>query len=348
MGRANFQDLEEKYDGVKKENRALAAEVQSMNEQLSDGGRSSVEVEKLQRKLGLENEELQLALEEAEGALEQEEAKLLKLQLEYTQLKQSSDRKYADKEDELDTSRKNHQRQLEALQATIDAELRTKSDMQRDRKTYENHIIELENSLDSATKNTTDYQKTIKKLQLQIKDLQQMVDDEVQGRDDARDAAIRADRRANELAVLADENRVALESAVRAAKQAESEKVETSDRLAELQAMYNNAANGKRKAENDYHSLQEEVEELENDAKASEDKAARAMAEVARHPRQTGGRLAGQTRRIRIRRRTWSESQDPQTGAAHHGIGKRPRHRSQEIRRRAQASPQGRQARQGS
>merc|ERR1712121_237223 len=129
------------------------------------------------------------------------EGKLLKLQLEYTQLKQSSDRRYADKEDELDTSRKNHQRQLEALQATIDAELRTKSDMQRDRKTYENHIIELENSLDSATKNTTDYQKTIKKLQAQIKELQQMVDDEVQGRDDARDAAIRADRRANELAV---------------------------------------------------------------------------------------------------------------------------------------------------
>jgi myosin heavy subunit len=280
--RANFQDLEEKYDGVKKENRALAAEVQSMNEQLSDGGRSSVEVEKLQRKLGLENEELQLALEEAEGALEQEEAKLLKLQLEYTQLKQSSDRKFADKEDELDTSRKNHQRQLEALQATIDAELRTKSDMQRDRKTYENHIIELENSLDSATKNTTDYQKTIKKLQLQIKDLQQMVDDEVQGRDDARDAAIRADRRANELAVQADEHRVALEASERARKAAEGEKVESSDRLAELQAMYNNAANGKRKAENDFHSLQEEVEELENDAKAAEDKAARAMAEVAR------------------------------------------------------------------
>jgi len=280
--RANFQDLEEKYDGVKKENRALAAEVQSMNEQMSDGGRSSVEVEKLQRKLGLENEELQLALEEAEGALEQEEAKLLKLQLEYTQLKQSSDRRYADKEDELDTSRKNHQRQLEALQATIDAELRTKSDMQRDRKTYENHIIELENSLDAATKNTTDYQKTIKKLQAQIKELQQMVDDEVQGRDDARDAAIRADRRANELAVQADEQRVALEAAERARKAAESEKTETSDRLAELQAMYNNAANGKRKAENDFHALQEEVEELENEAKAAEDKAARAMAEVAR------------------------------------------------------------------
>merc|ERR1712136_622376 len=109
-----------------------------------------------------------------------------------------------------------------------------------------------------------------------------VVDDEVQGRDDARDAAIRADRRANELAVQADEQRVALEAAERARKAAEGEKVETADRLAELQAMYNNAANGKRKAENDFHALQEEVEELENEAKAAEDKAARAMAEVAR------------------------------------------------------------------
>jgi len=281
-GRAAFQDLEEKFDGVKKENRALAAEIQSMNEQMSDGGKSSVEVEKLQRKLGLENEELQLALEEAECALEQEEAKLLKLQLEFTQLKQSSDRKIADKEDEIESSRKNHSRQLEALQATIDQELRTKGDMQRDRKTYESHIIELENSLDAATRNTSDYQKTIKKLQAQIKDLQAMVDDEVRGRDDARDAAIRSDRRANELSVSCDEARVALEQAERGRKAAEMEKNENQDRLSELQAMYNNAASGKRKAENDFHTLQEEVEELEHAAQAAEDKAARALGEVSR------------------------------------------------------------------
>ena len=46
----------------------------------------------MRRKLGLENEELQMALEEAEGALEQEEGKLLKLQLEFTQYKQTVER----------------------------------------------------------------------------------------------------------------------------------------------------------------------------------------------------------------------------------------------------------------
>ena len=46
---------------------------------MSEGGKSSAEVEKLRRKLGMENEELQIALEEAEAALEQEEGKFLKV-----------------------------------------------------------------------------------------------------------------------------------------------------------------------------------------------------------------------------------------------------------------------------
>lgn len=58
-----------------------------MTEQFSEGGSKNLaEVEKVRRKMGLENEELQSALEEAEGSLEQEEAKFLKMQLEFTQV----------------------------------------------------------------------------------------------------------------------------------------------------------------------------------------------------------------------------------------------------------------------
>ena len=67
----------------------IADEIQALTEQFSEGGTKNIaEVEKVRRKLGLENEELQNALEEAEGALEQEEAKLLKMQLEFTQVSQ--------------------------------------------------------------------------------------------------------------------------------------------------------------------------------------------------------------------------------------------------------------------
>ena len=97
-----------------------------------------------------------------------------------------------------------------------------------------------------------------------------------------RDSASRSERRANDLAVQLDEARVALEQADRARKLAENEKTENADRVAELQAMYSNVLNAKRKAEGDYHALQEEIEELENEAKAGEEKGQRAMAEVAR------------------------------------------------------------------
>lgn len=276
------EDIAEKYEALKKENKALAAELGSVNEQLSEGGKGTVELEKLRRKLTTENEELTLALEEAEGALEQEEAKFLKIQLEFTQLKQSSDRKIAEKEEEAENSRKNHQRQLESLQVTIETELRSKGELQKNRKKFESDILELEGQLESASRISGESQKTIKKLQAQIKELQGLLDDEGRSKDEARDSIGRAERRANDLAVQLDEARVALEQTDRARKLAENERSEHLDRLGELQALYNNAANGKRKAEGDFHALQEEIEELENEAKGADEKAAKAMSEVAR------------------------------------------------------------------
>merc|ERR1712142_612900 len=197
-------------------------------------------------------------------------------------LKASSDKKYADKENELDASRKNQQRQLASLQATIDAELKAKADMLKEKSVGDNKLIDLETALDAATKGTGDFQKTIKVLQIQNKDLAAQLATESEGRATARDAAIAADQRANELTTVNDEQRVALESADRARKAAEHDKLEATDRLADIQDMYNKAATAKRNAENDFHTLQSEVDEIENGAKAAEEKAARASAEVSK------------------------------------------------------------------
>jgi len=276
------EDIEERYEALRRDNKALAAQVANAGEGTGEGGASSVEVEKLKRQLALENEELQIALEEAELALEQEEAKVLKLTLELAQQKQAADRKLAENAEEIETSRKNHQRQLESLQTVVDAELHAKGELQKSRKLLETSIGELEGQLDSANRSSGEYSKTIRKLQAQIKELQNMLDDETRARDEQRDAVSRADRRANDLAVQLDELRVANEQIDRTRKMAEAERADHLDRIAELQALYNNAAIGKRKAEGDYHALQAEIEELENLAKAGEDKAAKAAAEIDR------------------------------------------------------------------
>merc|ERR1711881_194461 len=67
-----------------------------------------------------------------------------------------------------------------------------------------------------------------------------------------------------------------------AKKLAIAEKQEVSDRAAELHTMYHNLQVAKRKAEGDFHALQEEIEELESEKSAAEDRANKAGSEIAR------------------------------------------------------------------
>ena len=86
-------------------NFSFSGEISDLAEQLGEGGRSSVEVEKAKKKLEMERDELQMALEELEAALESEEGKVVKLQLEISQSKQENDRKLAEKDEELESTR---------------------------------------------------------------------------------------------------------------------------------------------------------------------------------------------------------------------------------------------------
>merc|ERR1711935_1274232 len=63
-------------DDVRKENKLLSNEIKDIMDQISEGGRSIHEIDKIRKRLEAEKMELQAALEEAEGALEQEENKV--------------------------------------------------------------------------------------------------------------------------------------------------------------------------------------------------------------------------------------------------------------------------------
>merc|ERR1711962_545054 len=67
-----------------------------LTDQLGEGGKSVHELDKARRRLEMEKEELQAALEEAESALEQEEAKVVRAQLELSQIRQEIDRRLAE------------------------------------------------------------------------------------------------------------------------------------------------------------------------------------------------------------------------------------------------------------
>merc|ERR1719495_1227889 len=86
-------------------------------DQITEGGRSIHEIDKIRKRLEAEKMELQSALEEAEATLEQEENKVLRCQMELSQVKTEIDRRIAEKDEEFAMVRKNQAKALDSMQA---------------------------------------------------------------------------------------------------------------------------------------------------------------------------------------------------------------------------------------
>merc|ERR1712179_861507 len=197
--KAAHDEATEQLDVVRRENKNLADEIKDLLDQLGDGGRSIHELDKQRRRLEVEKEELQAALEEAEAALEQEENKVLRAQLELGQVRQEIDRKIHEKEEEFDNTRKNHQRAMDSMRASLEAESRAKSEALRIKKKLESDINELEIALDHANKANAEAHKSIKRYQGSLRDVEGGYEEEARQRREIAEKAGLADRRANAL-----------------------------------------------------------------------------------------------------------------------------------------------------
>merc|ERR1712048_171620 len=126
--------------------------------------------EKAKRNLEQERNELQAALEEAESAVETEESKVLRLQVEMAQNKQDFERRLAEKEEEIDNTRRNGQRALESMQTTLDSESKSRAEALRQKKKLESDFNDLEIQLGHANRSSNEATKQAKLLQSQVKD----------------------------------------------------------------------------------------------------------------------------------------------------------------------------------
>ncbi|KAI3381133.1 hypothetical protein SNEBB_007545 [Seison nebaliae] len=280
--RTQHEETLEQIELLKRENKNLAEEIQDLTDQLGEGGKNVHELEKQRKRLELEKEELQAALEEAEGALEQEEAKVQRITLELAQVRTEIDRRLQEKEEEFESTRKNHARAMESMQASLEAESKGKQDALRQKKKLEGDVNELEIALDHSNRTNADLHHSIKKLQDQIMDLQHQVEEEQRSREEAREQAAAAERRALMMASEVEELRTALEQAERARKAAELELHEAADRISELAAYNANLSAHKRKLEGDLQAMQADLEDTINELKSSEEKAKKAASDASR------------------------------------------------------------------
>ncbi|NWT87854.1 MYH7 protein, partial [Lanius ludovicianus] len=276
-----YEESLDNLETLKRENKNLQEEIADLTDQISLGGKTIHELEKVKKMLESEKSDIQAALEEAEGALEHEESKTLRIQLELNQIKADMDRKLAEKDEEFENLRRNHQRTMESMQASLDAEARAKNEAVRLRKKMEGDLNEMEIQLNHANRQAAEFQKLGRQLQAQIKDLQIELDDTQRHNDDLKEQAGALERRNNLLLAEVEELRAALEQSERSRKLAEQELLETTERVTLLHSQNTGLINQKKKLEADISQLSNEVEDAVQECRNAEEKAKKAITDAA-------------------------------------------------------------------
>lgn len=127
--------------------------------------------------------------------------------------------------------RRNHQRAVESLQASLDAETRARNEALRLKKKMEGDLNDLELQLGHATRQATEAQAATRLLQAQLKEEQAGRDEEQRLAAELREQAQALERRAALLAAELEELRAALEQGERSRRLAEQELLEATERL---------------------------------------------------------------------------------------------------------------------
>merc|ERR1712203_530558 len=185
--------------------------------------------------MGAEKMELQSALEEAEATLEQEENKVLRMQMELSQVKTEIERRIAEKDEEFAMVRKNQSKALDSMQSALETEAKGKAEANRMKKKLEADAGDLGLALEHAIAGNAETQTTIKKYQLQVRDAQVKVDDESQSKSAAADAKVSADRKLLE-AQCKDTGARADEAEVNALKGGRKAMIKMETRIRELES----------------------------------------------------------------------------------------------------------------
>merc|ERR1712055_513686 len=156
---------------VRRENKTLSNEIKDIMDQITEGGRSIHEIDKIRKRLEAEKMEL-------------------------TQVKVEIDRRIAEKDEEFGMVRKNQAKALDSMQSALETEAKGKAEALRMKKKLEADAADLSLALEHAIAGNAETQNTIKKYQNQVRDAQVKVDEESAAKSAAADAKVTADRKA--------------------------------------------------------------------------------------------------------------------------------------------------------
>lgn len=276
----DFQRLSQELDKTREQNSQLGRDNNKLQNDLHES-RSTVteltrrlhEYEVELRRLENEREELTAAYKEAEAGRKAEEKRAQALSAEYGQFRHDTERRLLEKDEEIESIRKQTSIEIEHLNArVVEAETKLKSEVQRIKKKLQIQITELEMSLDVANHTNIELQKTIKKQSLQLTELQAHYEEIQRQLHTTVDQYGIAQRRIQSLTGELEEIRVNYDSSLRAKRQVEVSLEEATTRINELSVVNANYASLKSKLENELQTLAVDYEEVTRELRVSDER----------------------------------------------------------------------------
>lgn len=116
--------------------------------------------------LKLLNVQMSLSLQ---ASLEQEDSKVLRVHMDFNQLRAAIDGKLAEKDEKMEQMKRNHQRGTESIRTTLDAEVRRRNDALRAKKKMEGDLDETEIQMSRANRQAAEAQEQLRNIQGQLK-----------------------------------------------------------------------------------------------------------------------------------------------------------------------------------
>ncbi|XP_038216615.1 paramyosin, long form-like [Zerene cesonia] len=271
----------EQKDALGRENKKLGDELHDARATVTELTRRLHELEIELRRLENEREELTAAYKEAEAGRKAEEQRSQRLTAELGQFRHEAERRLQEKEEEIESIRKQTSIEIEQLNArVVEAETKLKTEVTRIKKKLQIQITELELSLDVANKTNIDLQKTIKKQSLQLTEIQTHYDEIQRQLQVTLDQYGVAQRRIQSLTGEVEEIRGNYEQALRAKRTIEQSFEEAQTRINELTVINVNLSSSKAKIEQELAAVAADYDEITKELRVADERYQRVQTEL--------------------------------------------------------------------
>ncbi|XP_064171963.1 myosin-10 isoform X3 [Anguilla rostrata] len=271
MTRALDEALEAKEE-LERLNKQLRAEMEDLMSSKDDVGKSVHELEKSKRGMEQQLEEMRTQLEELEDELQATEDAKLRLEVNMQAMKAQYERDLQARDEQSEEKKRSLVKQVREMEAELEDERKQRALAVAAKKKLEMDLKDLEAQIEAANKARDEAIKQLRKLQAQMKDYQRELEDARASRDEIFAQSKENEKKLKSLEAEVLQLQEDMAASERARRHAEQERDELADEISNSASGKSALLDEKRRLEARIAQLEEELEEEQSNMELLNDR----------------------------------------------------------------------------